>query len=74
MYLVTSKSPMGQIRHAIAATLDLAASMANRMRDQNPMGMVLIERPNGATIFGNDDKPVFPLEATEYAELAPAGW
>jgi hypothetical protein len=64
MYLVISKDPMGQIRRAIALTLAMASDLAAKMRTNNPDGIVVIERPDGATILGRDDAPAFPFEET----------
>jgi len=65
MYLVTSKSPTGQVRRAIAATAEIATGLASRMRGANPAGMVVIERPDGATILGCGHAPAFPFDVTQ---------
>jgi hypothetical protein len=72
MYLVTSKNPTGQIRRAIAASLHAASDLANRMRSQNPLGIVVIERPNGATIVGEDETSGH--EDTQTLQVGQLGW
>jgi hypothetical protein len=72
MYLVTSKNPTGQIRRAIAASLQAASFLAGRMRAQNPIGIVVIERPNGATIVSEGEAS--GIEDTQTIQLAQLAW
>jgi hypothetical protein len=72
MYLVTSKTPMGLVRRTIAASLKVASEIGSRMREQNPLGIVVIESQNGATIVGDGDTS--GLESTQSMHLAEMSW